>query len=317
MYRNTLFSILTIVIIGCLYSCSDSLERHEDPEDLNQQLKNYPATITIDNWKEFVHAPKSVIAYHSLLELEKQKKAVPNAKMELSDCSPDYNAFGVVKAMKSDTISTNINGIRVDGYIPLLDILTFSVLTEASSFENINWCSQDLPPGSGANGFVVCYALGDVDNAYELGDWRNGVTVVDLVLIQRHILGVDVFDNVHNLIAADANRDGQVNVLDLVALQELILGVEDEITYNPSDWYEGDGPWVFIEEELLNAAQEFYTNPDDEFDMSHPVFLELESSCASEIPVDIPYERPYDFGSVIAIKLGDVDYSRHLIALYN
>ena len=52
----------------------------------------------------------------------------------------------------------------------------------------------------------------------------NGVTVLDLVLIQRHIIGLESLDSPYKLIAADVNNDRRVTALDLVNLRRLILG---------------------------------------------------------------------------------------------
>jgi len=319
--KKILFKIVCVTFFLLTYSCTDAIDENniEETDTLTSRLQNYPEKITNENWEEFVYAPKDVIDYHIKLENKLLSKKLSNidAIVLETPCSSDYNTFGVVRAMIDDQNTTNIDGIQVDGYFPLLEILNFSTLTEATLDENINWCSQDIPSGGGGNGFLVCYSLGDVDDAYELEDWRNGVTQIDLILIQRHILGVEVFENVHNLIAADANRDGRISVIDLLALQSIILGINNNIPYEPDRWQDGNGPWVFIGEEELEFAQEYYSNPDDEFDMSNPVFLQLEGSCKSEIPLDIIYNLPVDFGSIIGIKLGDVNYSRNLIDLYN
>jgi hypothetical protein len=60
------------------------------------------------------------------------------------------------------------------------------------------------------------------------GDYKNGVTTLDLVLIQRHILGLSIFDDPYKEIAADANNDGKITASDLVELRKLILGLTDK-----------------------------------------------------------------------------------------
>jgi hypothetical protein len=56
-------------------------------------------------------------------------------------------------------------------------------------------------------------------------DAINGVSTLDLALIQRHILGIKKFDNPYKLIAADVNNDRKVSASDLTQLRQLILGV--------------------------------------------------------------------------------------------
>ncbi|MBK8627510.1 MAG: hypothetical protein IPN86_18665, partial [Saprospiraceae bacterium] len=56
------------------------------------------------------------------------------------------------------------------------------------------------------------------------GDDINGVSTLDLVIIQRHILGLQAMNSPYKLIAADANNDGKVTASDLTEIRKLILG---------------------------------------------------------------------------------------------
>lgn len=69
-------------------------------------------------------------------------------------------------------------------------------------------------------------------------NWLDGVSTLDLILIQRAILGIDTLANPYFIIAADANNDGVVSTIDLILLQRLILGIDSEIAGNTS--------WRFI-----------------------------------------------------------------------
>lgn len=73
-------------------------------------------------------------------------------------------------------------------------------------------------------------------------DPLNGVSTKDIVKIQRHILGLELFDNPYRLIAADVNRSGNVTARDISELRKLILGVQNNFENNES--------WVFV-----NASQ--------------------------------------------------------------
>ena len=85
-------------------------------------------------------------------------------------------------------------------------------------------------------------------------DWLNGVTTLDLVLIQRHILGISELDSPYKLIAADASNDERVSAIDLIQLRKLILGIYEELPSNDS-WRFTDAdasmnssnPWPFSE----------------------------------------------------------------------
>ena len=47
-------------------------------------------------------------------------------------------------------------------------------------------------------------------SASKTDDYTNGVSTLDLVLIQRHILGLTKLDSPEKLLAADVNKDGKV-----------------------------------------------------------------------------------------------------------
>ena len=62
-----------------------------------------------------------------------------------------------------------------------------------------------------------------------LNDFLNGVSTLDMVMIQRHLLGIDPFAKEEMHIAADVNGDGYVSVYDLLYLRRLILGINNFI----------------------------------------------------------------------------------------
>nr|MBS0037738.1 choice-of-anchor B family protein [Saprospiraceae bacterium] len=73
--------------------------------------------------------------------------------------------------------------------------------------------------------------------------WLPGLSTFDLVLIQKHILHLERLDSPYLIIAADANDDGKVNTMDLILLQNIILGNLLEIA--------GNTPWRFIPQEYV------------------------------------------------------------------
>ncbi len=67
----------------------------------------------------------------------------------------------------------------------------------------------------------------------------NGVSTLDLVLIQKHILGITDLDSPYKVIAADINNSANVSATDLIELRKLILGIYDELPNNES--------WRFVD----------------------------------------------------------------------
>jgi len=79
-------------------------------------------------------------------------------------------------------------------------------------------------------------------------DYLNGVTTLDILLMQKHVLGTQVFDTPYKFIAADINSDQTVSAIDLVELRKLILGIYPEFPANKS--------WRFVDEnQVLNPTQ--------------------------------------------------------------
>jgi len=87
-------------------------------------------------------------------------------------------------------------------------------------------------------------------------DYINGVSTVDLVMIQRHIIGLSQLDSEYKIIASDANDDDNVTAGDVLALRKLILGVTDDLA-NSESWrfvdksqsfFDASSPWPFIEQ---------------------------------------------------------------------
>ncbi len=88
------------------------------------------------------------------------------------------------------------------------------------------------------------FAGNDRGEDYEISasknnDYLNGVSTIDLVKIQRHILGLELLDSPYKMIAADVNSDGAVDGRDLVELRKLILGIYTELPQN--------GSWRFVD----------------------------------------------------------------------
>jgi lysyl endopeptidase len=68
----------------------------------------------------------------------------------------------------------------------------------------------------------------------------NGVTTFDAVLIQKHILQVDPFQDPLQLMAADIDQSGYISTFDLLELIQVILNIKNDFSATPS--------WQFLPE---------------------------------------------------------------------
>lgn len=113
----------------------------------------------------------------------------------------------------------------------------------------------------------------------------NGVTTNDLVLIQKHILGIEPFDSPWKLIAADANQDGKVTTSDIIVLRKLILGITTELPNGKS--------WRFLPLDYT------FSDPANPFLPPFPERIEVPNT-ADPAPSDFAFR---------SVKIGDVDFS--------
>ncbi len=145
---------------------------------------------------------------------------------------------------------------------------------------SLNVGLQDMTSVSGDYAFKdLSYSSFDI-SAEKNDDYLNGVTALDVVLIQRHLLGLSKFDNPYNIIAGDINGDGRLSSLDLVDLRRLILGVYDELPNNDS--------WRFVD-----AAQKF-ENPLTPFPFTEVIAIDDYTGFALG-------------QNFLAVKIGDVN----------
>jgi len=84
----------------------------------------------------------------------------------------------------------------------------------------------------------------------------KGVSTLDLVLIQKHILGMKKFTDPYKVIAADANKNGKITSSDLLNIRKVLLGKKPK--FNNVSWIAVSSDYTFSSvdnalSELANA----------------------------------------------------------------
>ncbi len=82
----------------------------------------------------------------------------------------------------------------------------------------------DLPQGN----IITITPTKDIAHA-------NGVSTMDLILLQKHIVDMELLDSPYKMIAADVNQDGFLNALDLLEMRQLVLREIDKLS-NSESW---------------------------------------------------------------------------------
>ncbi len=182
---------------------------------------------------------------------------------ESNACSDDLG-----KASISGSIVNSQNSGVLDIEVELQDMVDGAAnmdMTEndgAYSFDDVN--------------FYGTYAI----EPYKNDDSGNGVSTLDLVLIQRHILGLQELDSPYKLIAADINGNEKITSSDLLLMRKVILGINTTFVDNTS--------WRF-----LPSTYEI-EDPTDPF--GFPEKVEFEELYLSDTDINFT-----------AIKTGDIN----------
>jgi len=113
----------------------------------------------------------------------------------------------------------------------------------------------------------------------------NGLSTYDLVLISKHILGLEPLNSPYKMIAADANRSGSITTFDIVEIRKLILGIYTELPNNTS--------WRFVDRHFAFSDHQ---NP---FKTAFPENITLGNINNGLLP------EP----EFVAMKIGDVNCS--------
>ncbi|MEP7195578.1 MAG: T9SS type A sorting domain-containing protein [Saprospiraceae bacterium] len=136
------------------------------------------------------------------------------------------------------------------------------------------------------------YAFNDlsIDKTYTVklnrnDDHLNGVSTLDVTLIQKHILGKSPFTNPYVLIAADVTNSKSITAADISEMRKLILGTISEFTKVQS--------WTFVAErkKFADTTSPWNNSVLDSFSLDTINLVQNNS------------QRTLNF---IAIKMGDV-----------
>jgi hypothetical protein len=120
----------------------------------------------------------------------------------------------------------------------------------------------------------------------------NGVTTYDLVLISKHILGLEPLDSPYKMIAADANKSNSITTFDIVELRKLILGIYTELPNNES--------WRFVDQSFV------FSEPNNPFVNPWPESISVANVQASQSD-----------DHFVGVKVGDVNNSVIPNGLFN
>ncbi len=193
------------------------------------------------------------------------------ATLRIEDNEADFCPDNITSSTISGEIKTETGKKVADAKVELM-----SMQPEYPSFANTDEEGQY----SFTSVLYSDYQISAEDNT----DYLQGVTTLDIVLIQKYILGLNDITSPYKKIAADVNNDCTITGVDLVQVRRLILGKydNDALPYNES--------WRFVKEDQTFND---YAQPCD-YAESYDI---VELSAASEN------------NNFIAVKIADINES--------
>ena len=182
---------------------------------------------------------------------------------------------------ENDACPGNGNSREISGniYTENNEMLEEAMVQIANNVET--YSNQMMTQGNGHYAFMAPINSDYVVSSEKDDDALNGVSTLDLVLIQKHILDTRPLDSPYKVIAADANNNGSVSAVDLITIRKVILGLKEGF---PND----DMPWRFVD------ANQSWEDPMSPFPYSQSISIK-------------DHDTTMPNNNFIAVKIGDVN----------
>lgn len=134
---------------------------------------------------------------------------------------------------------TNTGALTQNGYTRPV-VSGFTITGNVRTHWGVPMSGVRVEIGGATSGFVFTDTLGDfrftdipgggnysIKPVLDLND-LNGVTTFDIVLISKHILGLEPFDSPWKIIAGDVNFSNSTTTFDMVEIRKLVLGINPQ-----------------------------------------------------------------------------------------
>jgi hypothetical protein len=141
-------------------------------------------------------------------------------------CPPGAQQRSVISGSVKTSITESVEGVDI--------LLHGSALTSSTNADG----AYAFPPMPHGGAYEV--------SPYLNSDHKRGVSTLDLIQLQKHLLGIKPLGDPYKMIAGDANHSENLSVMDIIVIRRLILGLIDTIPNNTS-WRFVDADYNFQE----------------------------------------------------------------------
>lgn len=206
---------------------------------------------------------------------------------------PGFNLSGKTNKENADAIGN----VEIAFHEPT----TGSALSQQTSNPSGNYTFQDLQ--------LIEFYL----TASKNDDITNGVTTLDIVLIQRHILGLKPLNSPYKILAADVNNSKSITARDVSDIRRAILGITTEFPNATPVWKfvpayhqfaDSENPWdapSYIDSKEL---QDRFNNADFTGIKTGDVDLSAISNSKEEKSINRAESFSWNIGPVVRLENG-------------
>ena len=177
----------------------------------------------------------STLQNPSLVNMTSNESGVYSLKLFSNNCwgPPTYHTVQVGSPMQTVNVSgtiTNSNNDPINKVnISATDGNTiFTSVTDSNGNYNLDvgqYYTYTLTPSKTYDSIIT-----------------NGISTLDLILIQSHILGNNALTDPFKILAADVNMSSSVSTLDIVLIRRLILNIASS--------YPNNDKWIFVDSDF-------------------------------------------------------------------
>lgn len=154
---------------------------------------------------------------------------------------------------------------------------------------NSNESSYSTTNGQGYFELLSNQENGDYSvSARKQDSYTSGLSTLDLVILQKHLLGITAINSPYKLLAADADKNGSISANDIFQLRRLILGVDNKLSKHENAW------------SMVNADYEFTSSANPWLNLN---LVQLHNRVYMGLATD---QLSTNF---VAIKIGDINGS--------
>lgn len=225
----------------------------------------------------------SVTAYFGRLSLSWEGGGTPDTRLR-DWLDPDgTNALFIDGMEGGATTGMEVGGrVQTEAGTPLSGVQV-NILGDAGTA---------LSTATDAQGRYRFTGLPQGDN-YELDfskndDALNGVSTLDLIQVQRHILNLVPLASPYTMLAADVNNSGSITTLDLIIIRRVILGISPDFSPLPS--------WVLV------PAGDSFIDPENPLGGLSPDAYRLNNLQSSILDFDVVGYKPGDVSGDAAVN---------------